>query len=92
VFQKVRSWFCKLIAPFLFSIYKKQIIRVMEKATKDQMKEVQDMIVEALESGLELNIIINPTMMAGMGMYLEDNEEEEKKENPFKLVKDDEQE
>jgi len=25
-------------------------------------------------------------------MYLEDNEEEEKKENPFKLVKDDEQE
>ena len=64
----------------------------MEKATKDQMKEVQDMIVEALESGLELNIVINPTMMAGMGMYLEDNEEEEKKENPFKIVKDDEQE
>ena len=64
----------------------------MEKASKDQMKEVQDMIVEALESGLELNIVINPTMMAGMGMYLsEDEDKEEEKENPFKLVEDEEE-
>jgi hypothetical protein len=64
----------------------------MDKASKDQMKEVQDMIVEALESGLELNIVINPSMMAGMGMYLEEDEEkQEDKENPFKLVEDEEE-
>jgi hypothetical protein len=89
--KRVKSWIAKAFAPFIYKIYKDEIERVIQESTIEQMSKVQAMIIEALESGLELNIVINPDMMEGMGMYLSDNEEEEEvKENPFKLVKKDE--
>lgn len=83
----------KIIGPILFPYYKKHIIKTCEDMYKEQMSNVQDMMMEGLESGLELNIIINPHFAAPLGMYLEDanEEEEEKKENPFKLVEDEEE-
>ena len=82
----------KIIGPILFPFYKKHIIKECQELYKEQLSNVQNMMIEGLESGLELNIIINPSFMAPLGMYLStEEEEEEEKVNPFKLVKDDEE-
>ena len=90
--RKIKGWIARRFASFLYIIYREEIKLVMAKANKEQLAEVHNMIIETLESGLELNIILNPDMMYGMGMYLEEYEEGyEERVNPFKLVKDDEE-
>ena len=92
--QKIKSYIIRLLAPYIYDMYKEEILRVIKKAGESQMDEVQAMILDALESGLELNIIINPTLMAPMAMYVgeDEDDEEPKRENPFKIVKDEEKE
>ena len=90
--KKIRSYFIKLFVPILYPIYRREIQDMMNEHAKDQLIKVQNMIKEAVENGLDLYVEINPNLISPLAMSTGYTEEEEEKENPFKLVVDNEEE
>lgn len=82
-----------LIREYLFDYYRKEFERMVEEATIIQKEHIISTIHEAEMRGIPVVIELNPLTALGIAtIEAREVEEEITRENPFKIVKDDEDE
>lgn len=82
----------KKIREHLFKWYEKQFTIMVEEVTLTQKEHIISVIHEAEMREVPIIIELNPLTALGLANIKAGEEEEEKRENPFSIVKDEDNE
>ena len=90
--QSLKIFLLKKIREYLFNYYKREFEKIVEQVSLTQREHIISCIHEAEMRHVPVVIELNPlTAMGVANIKAGTKEDNEKKENPFTLVKDDEE-
>lgn len=81
-----------IIRDYLFKYYKREFSKIVEEVTITQKEHIISVIHEAEMREIPIIIELNPLTALGIANVKVAEEEEPKKENPFKIVKNEDDE
>lgn len=91
----LKNLILKYLGQFLFDTYKSQFKKLQEENLFIQKEKLEELIYRCHTEDIAIVVEMNPMTAYGMvaiyeGHFSEEEEEEPKKDNPFRLIKDDE--